>query len=94
MNLKTRRLNYSQMTEAERAIHQALKEVNKLEANELLTNAELKLLEAKHLVSDFVDDKILKSKKTDYCQCKFAMIMRNEQTQKGYCAQCEKEIQE
>jgi len=29
-----------------------------------------------------------------YCECEFVMIMRNQETQIGYCAQCEKEVNE
>lgn len=42
---------------AEKAIYDAVQEVEKLGADERLTNAVIKLREAKELVSDYIDEK-------------------------------------
>jgi hypothetical protein len=42
---------------AEKAIYDAMQEVEKLGADERLTNAVVKLSEAKDLVSDYIDEK-------------------------------------
>lgn len=52
-----RRNDLSQMQPAEKAIIDAMEEVEKLPADERLTNAIIKLQEAKNLVSDFIDGK-------------------------------------
>lgn len=35
-----------------------------------------------------------KEEKTKYCDCNFVMLMRDEATQKAYCAKCNKEVNE
>lgn len=50
-------------SDAELAIHKAMEEVEKLGASESLTNAIVKLNEAKNLVADFIDNKEAKLKK-------------------------------
>lgn len=42
---------------AEKAIYDAMQEVEKIGADERLTNAVVKLQEAKELVSDYIDEK-------------------------------------
>lgn len=51
----TRRYDLSRMTEAEKAIYNAILEVEKLPADERLTEAVLLLSQAKHAVGSFVD---------------------------------------
>lgn len=52
------RRNYLELlTPAELAIYQAMQLVEELPASELLTNAVIKLTEAKNLVADYVDSK-------------------------------------
>lgn len=52
-----RKSDLQRMKPAELAIHQAIQEIEKLGANEKLTNAVIKLNEAKELVADFIDKK-------------------------------------
>lgn len=52
-----RRANLQTMKPAEIAIHNAIQEVEKLGADEKLTNAVIKLQEAKELASDYIDKK-------------------------------------
>lgn len=52
-----RRIYMEQWTPAERAIHDALVEVEKMPADTRLTMAGVKLDEAQRLVADFVDGK-------------------------------------
>lgn len=52
-----RRIRMDLWTPAEKAIHNALQEVEKIGADVKLTNAGAKLLEAQRLVADFVDSK-------------------------------------
>ena len=33
-------------------------------------------------------------RKKSYCACRFAMIRRNQKTQKAYCFECKKQIKE
>ena len=53
-----RRIRLDLMTKVELAISNAMDEVEKMDADERLTTAGLKLQEAKDLVSDFVDEQI------------------------------------
>lgn len=53
-----RRNRMDKWTTAELAIYNAVQEVEKMGANITLTNAVIKLAEAKDLVSDFVDSKM------------------------------------
>jgi len=53
-----RRIRLDLMTKVELMISNAMDEVEKMEADERLTTAGLKLQEAKNLVSDFVDEQI------------------------------------
>lgn len=50
-----RRIRMDLWTPAEKAIHDAMQEVEKMEADVRLTNAVLKLSEAQRLVADFID---------------------------------------
>lgn len=52
-----RRIQLKKCTSAELAIYKAIEEVEKVGNNIKLTNAVIKLQEAKDLVSDFVDGK-------------------------------------
>lgn len=52
-----RRANLEKNTPAEVAIHNAIQEVEKVGANEKLTQAIIFLQEAKDCVSDFIDEK-------------------------------------
>lgn len=52
----TRRQRIDLNTPAELAIRKAMEEVEKLPASELLTDAVVKLEEARNLVADFVDE--------------------------------------
>jgi len=51
-----RRASIDHLTPAEMAIYNAIQEVEKMAADTRLTNAVLKLQEAKELVSDFIDE--------------------------------------
>lgn len=54
-----RRIQLDKMIPAELAIHNAIQEVEKIGADVRLTNAVIKLQEAKDLISDFTDEKIV-----------------------------------
>lgn len=50
---------------AEKAIYDAVQEIEKLGADERLTNAVIKLAEARELVSDYIDEKKVAASTTD-----------------------------
>lgn len=52
-----RRADIQQMSPAELAILEAMREVEKMPADTRLTNAVIKLSEAQRFVADFIDDK-------------------------------------
>jgi hypothetical protein len=52
-----RRSRLDLMTPAEKAIYEAINEVERIGADVKLTNAVIKLQEAKELVADFIDGK-------------------------------------
>lgn len=52
-----RRSRLDLLEPAEKAIYNAMQEVEKIGADERLTNAIVKLQEAKELVSDYIDEK-------------------------------------
>jgi hypothetical protein len=53
-----RRIRLDLMTKAELSIHEAIFEIEKLGADERLTNAQTLLSQAKNLVSDYTDDQL------------------------------------
>jgi len=57
---------------------------------ELNHDDERKLLQ--ELLSDQICKDLIEEMK--YCECNFAMITRDEETQKAYCMECKKEIKE
>ena len=58
-NVFPRRANLELCTPAEKAIYEAMQEVEKLEADTRLTNAVILLQKAQGCVADFVDEKVL-----------------------------------
>ena len=58
--MTTRRNTLTEMVPAEKAIYNAMQEVENLPPNVGLTSAIMHLIEAKELVSDFIDNKPIK----------------------------------
>lgn len=58
MNTIPRRYQLDKLTPAEVVIYNAILMVDELEADVRLTDAIIKLNEAKHLVADFVDEQL------------------------------------